>query len=207
MKWAYYIKHKAKVVALLLLIIILILGKNIYDRITFSSLDDSIASIYHDRLMPATYIFQLTDRLYQKRLLNGAGGQSNSAKLDEEHDKFISEIMTAYEKTYFTTAEKEQWIGFKQALDEYNIFNNAAEKNQEAISNSFKKVIRSLEALSHIQASEGNQLFSSSKSNVSGMIIISQLELALLLILGIVALILVSVNDNRLMRIQNPRFN
>jgi len=35
----------------------------------------------------------------------------------------------------------------------------------------------------------------------------SQLEIALLLILGILALVLMSVNDNKLMHIQNPRLN
>jgi Four helix bundle sensory module for signal transduction len=178
-----------------------------YDRMTFSSLDQSIASIYKDRLMPATYIFQLTDRIYQKRLRNNTGEQNNSGKLNEEHDKAISEIIKAYETTYFTTAEKEQWVAFKQALNQYNTLNTAAIKNEEVISNSFNKVLQYLQALSRIQANEGNQLFSSSKSNVSGMIIISQLELALLLILGILALILVSINNNRLMRIQNPRLN
>jgi len=141
MKWAYYIKYKAKVVALLLLIIILILGKNIYDRITFSILDESIASIYKDRLMPATYIFQLTDHIYQKRLGSNKSGQNYSAKLNEEHDKAISGIIKAYETTYLTIAEKEQWIAFKQALKQYDTLNNAAIKNEEAISNSFDKVL------------------------------------------------------------------
>jgi hypothetical protein len=56
--------------------------------------------------MPSTYIFQLTDRIYQKRLLSNTSGQNNSAKLNEEHDKAISETIKAYETTYLQLWKK-----------------------------------------------------------------------------------------------------
>jgi hypothetical protein len=79
MKWAYHVKDKMKMAAVLLLIIVLILVNNISNRKTFSNLNESIASIYKDRLMPATYIFQLTDHLYQKKLLYRRAGSRKRA--------------------------------------------------------------------------------------------------------------------------------
>ncbi len=208
MKWAYQVKDKMKVVAVLLLIIILILANNISNRRTFSNLNESIASIYKDRLMPATYIFQLTDHLYQKRLLYDSNRQLNSTGINAAaHDKAIKNIIKTYEATYLTDAEKQQWANFKRELEEYNKLSISLVNDDKATEASFNKVLQSLNALSNIQASEGNNIFKLSSININGTIIMSQLEIALLLILGIVALVLISAGDNKLIQIQDPRLN
>lgn len=206
MKWAYYVKDKWKAIAVLLLIIVLILANNISNRRTFSNLNQSIASIYKDRLMPATYIFQITDHLYQKRLLKD---KNNVAALKEkqQHNKAIADIIKTYETTYLTEAEKQQWTEFKQQLQQYNLLSTENVAQNETANESFNKVIKTLNALSQIQASEGNNIFKISSLDINGTIIMSQLEVALLLILGILALVLISVSNNRLLQIQNPRLN
>lgn len=208
MKWAYQVKDKMKVVAVLILIIILILANNIANRKTFSNLNQSIASIYKDRLMPATYIFQLTDHLYQERILNDSEILNNAvaARL-REHNTAIKKIISTYETTYLTKNEKEQWAAFKTGLQEYDALSNATVKDKTAMDNSFNKVLHSLNALSEIQASEGNALLKSSNINITGTVITSQLEVALLIILGVIALVLISANDNNLIRIQRPGLN
>ena len=208
MKWAYHVKDKMKMAAVLLLIIVLILVNNISNRKTFSNLNESIASIYKDRLMPATYIFQLTDHLYQKKLLYG-GQEAGSAQTANavRHDTAIANLIKTYETTYLTAAEKKQWTLFKQHLQHYNTLINTPVNNDKAISTAFNDVLQSLNALSQIQANEGSQIFKISSLDINGTIIMSQLEIALLLILGIFALVLVSANDNKLLQMQNSRLN
>ena len=92
-------------------------------------------------------------------------------------------------------------------MTHYNTLVAAPIKNEEAVDESFNKVMGTLNALSEIQASEGSHILNISKLDISGTIIMSQLEAALLLILGIFALVLMSVNDGKLMRIQDPRLN
>ncbi len=208
MKWAYHVKDKMKAAAVLLLIIVLILVNNISNRKTFSRLNESIASIYKDRLMPATYIFQLTDHLYQKKLLDSEEKSAGELTVNAlMHDTAIATLVKTYEMTYLTASEKEQWKLFKQHLENYDTLVSTSEKNERAINGAFDKVLQSLNALSEIQAKEGSQLFKISSLNINGTIIMSQLEIALLLILGIFALVLVSANDNRLLQMQNPRLN
>jgi len=208
MKWAYHVKDKMKMVAVLLLIIVLILVNNISNRKTFSKLNESIASIYKDRLMPATYIFQLTDHLYQKKLLSSNGNLTNQLTVNTlMHDTSIAALIKTYETTYLTASEKQQWKLFKEHLENYNTTANTSIKNEKAINDAFDKVLQSLNALSEIQAKEGSQIFKISSLNINGTIIMSQLEIALLLILGIFALVLVNANDNRLLQMQNPRLN
>lgn len=208
MKWAYHVKDKMKTVSVLLLIIVLILVNNISNRKTFSSLNVSIASIYKDRLMPATYIFQLTDHLYQKKLLyheQEPGGQQTANA--RRHDSAVANLIKTYETTYLTATEKKQWALFKQHLQNYNTLIYTPVNNEEPINTAFNEVLQSLNALSNIQANEGGQIFKISSLDINGTIIMSQLEIALLLILGIFALVLVSANDNKLLQMQNSRLN
>src|SRR6478736_2767354 len=135
MKWAYQVKDKTKVVAVLLLIIVLILVNNISNRKTLSKLNESIASIYKDRLMPATYIFQLTDHLYQKQLLQNT--EDNSSGNAANHDSAVAAIIKTYESTYLTKAEKNQWMIFKKELEQYNILTAGTVNNDEIIHESF----------------------------------------------------------------------
>lgn len=208
MKWAYQVQDKMKAVAVLLLIIVLILANNIANRKTFSNLNEYIASIYKDRLMPATYIFQLTDHVYQKRLLNDTTGGNNLSKnVQLTHDTAISKLISTYETTYLTAAEKEQWATFKKELQQYNALTSDTARNDKAVNASFNKVIQCLNALSEIQAKEGSNLFKTSIISISGTVITSQLEIALLLVLGIFALVLISVNNNKLMQMQKPGLN
>jgi hypothetical protein len=208
MKWAYSVKDKTKAIAVLLLIIVLILVNNIANRKTFSNLNEHITSIYKDRLMPATYIFQITDHLYQKRLLQNQGDRTDASNAkDEAHNKAIAGIIKTYETTYLTPAEKKQWILFKHELEAFNRLSHVGSGNEKAIEISFNKVLKSLNALSETQASEGNYLFKQSSLSINGTIIMSHLEIALLLILGVIALVLLNANDNRFSRMQNPYLN
>ncbi|SFQ39180.1 MCP four helix bundle domain-containing protein [Parafilimonas terrae] len=207
MKWAYLVKDKMKAVAVLLLIIVLILVNNISNRKTFSKLNESIASIYKDRLMPATYIFQLTDHLYQKKFLLNEMQANDNAAIAARHDSAIHSIIKTYETTYLTPAEKKHWLAFKKELEQYNTLTSGLEENNKAVNESFENVIQHLNALSEIQASEGSNIFSIAKIDVGGTIIMSHLEVALLLILGIFALVLINANDNKLMQVQKARLN
>lgn len=208
MKWAYLVKDKMKAVAVLLLIIVLILVNNISNRKTFSKLNESIASIYKDRLMPATYIFQLTDHLYQKKFLLNEMQANDNAAIAARHDSAIHSIIKTYEATYLTPAEKKHWQAFKKGLDHYNTLTSGSNANNNtAVDESFYNVMQRLNALSQIQASEGNHIFSIAKIDVGGTVIMSHLEVALLLILGIFALVLINANDNKLMQVQKARLN
>lgn len=207
MKWAYLVKEKMKAVAVLLLIIVLILVNNISNRKTFSKLNESIASIYKDRLMPATYIFQLTDHLYQKKFLLNEMQANDNAAIATRHDSAIHAIIKTYEATFLTPAEKKHWVAFKKELEQYNTLTSGLYKNSNTVNESFDNVMQRLNSLSEIQASEGSHIFSIARIDVGGTIIMSHLEVALLLILGIFALVLISANDNKLMQVQKARLN
>lgn len=161
--------------------------------------------------MPSTYIFQLADHLYQKRLnyekAMANGKETGAGQM--EHNKAIAALIKNYEATYLTKAEQKQWALFKQHLQQYNsLLTGTNIPGETVLNNSFDKTLSCLNTLSNIQANEGEHLRAGSKALVSGTIITSRFEFTLLVILGAFALALVSAGDKRVFKTtRNPSLN
>ncbi|HEY9177906.1 MAG TPA: MCP four helix bundle domain-containing protein [Flavipsychrobacter sp.] len=210
MKWAYIIKYKLKAAVVLLVIMATILLGNLYERKNFNTLDKSISSIYQDRLMPATYIYELSNHLYEKRLLQEHRAEYNTAILQQhimKHDAAINTLLDNYEKTYLTADERKHWAELKQSLHQYNrqydrVFTHA--KNDIAgvpatqLNNYFREMMAHLDALSKIQAGVGHNIEKDSHAIVTGSVLPAYLENSLLIILGIICVVLFSVSDSRI---------
>lgn len=202
MKWAYHVKDKIKAAGVLAIIMVVILFSNISDRKSFSALGNSVTSIYQDRLMPSSYIFEITDRLYKKRLLQEHATHYNAAPLTntgQAYDREIATLIKEYEATVLTKQEKQKWIQFKNSLYQYNTLSANTGFTTQA-TQSFDQTIQYLGALNKIQVGEGNSLRKSSQTIIDGSSILSYLEIVSLIVLGIFTLILLSVADTTLLK-------
>ncbi len=220
MKWAYIIRYKLKAAAILLLIMTTILLGNLYERHNFNTLDKSISSIYQDRLMPATYIYELSNHFYKKRLLLEHYAEYTSAHLQKKnllHDAAINSLLQDYEKTYLTEEESMHWAELKHSLHNYNrqydialanTWNKKPGLNSGQLNSYFNEMMTGLDALSKIQAGIGHNIEKDSHAIVAGSIIPAYLENSLLIVLGIICIVLFSVSDNRMLRnIQHSSLN
>lgn len=190
-------KEKSKIVLLLLLILLLALLNNHFSRQHYDALDKNMSSIYKDRLMPTSYLFRLSDHLYQKKLLlqeHEFEGSQLQAEL-ETHNTAISKIITDYEKTYLTKNEQEHWKGFITHLQNYDLAESAhlqlsaaVTGKEHALHSSFDKALASLNSLNELQTNEGFKLQHDSKSIIGNTVLRAYLEVSLLFILGIIAL-------------------
>lgn len=207
MKWAYYIKYKIRTVCFLAGILAVILAGNFWDRQSVHSLDTSMASILHDRLKPSAYIYEISNKLYEKRLLlNPATAGVSDPAVRQRNNKAISGLISSYESTTLTMEEKKEWKLFKNHLSHYNTLEEellqAAPDNKDLslIDQQFKLTLAHLDNLSKIQIGEGTFLFKNSQSVVNDTLMVSQLEIAILIILGLFTLILLSVSDKSLFK-------
>lgn len=214
MKWAYQIRYKIKTATFLTGIMIVILLSNLWERSQFSDLDESMTSIYNDRLKPASYLYELSNLLHQKRLLHDRNVVYPKAELEHrvtESNGAIAGLIKAYETTVLTPEERTQWLLFRERLREYDFQEQqwlaAYGKNQEVadgmhsrIHQAFNLTLGNLNALNKIQVGEGTNLQRSSHSIVSNTLILSYLEIALLIILSLFTLVILSISDNRLFR-------
>lgn len=212
MKWAYLVKYKIKAALALFIIMAIILFSNIYERRNFDVLDKNISTIYADRLMPATYIYQLTHQLYKKRLLKEHYTEYASVAFYQKkstYDSAISKLIADYESTYLTKDEKAHWQQLKHSLFNYNnqydnslaglrskVYN--AGTNDVQLTAYFDEVMQHLDALSLIQTGVGKHIETNSRAVISSSILPSYLENTLLIVLGIICITLLSVTDKNI---------
>ncbi len=196
-----------KAATVLAVILVIIISGNFFMRERFSSLDKTMTSMYDDRLKVSAYIYEISNHLYQKRLIQTDDYLVETSRVAEEvqqHDSAILSLMTQYETTYLTANEEKQWEAFKAHLIAYNQTDDvqgSQNSNAEALlSRRFDQVLQDLNALSSIQIEEGSQLRNDTHSIVSHSLILSILEIALLIVLGLFTLVILSATDNRIFK-------
>lgn len=187
---------RQKATALLIIVMALLLFSNISDRRRLRDVRESFSSIYDDRLMPATYIFRITDHLYQNRLLAEREYSAERDAMLQGHDDEIAILITQYETTYLTEEESRQWAAFKYHLSMYD----ASEKdggNELLESDHFNQAMFCLNELSKIQVGEGSVLHEQSRAIIDGTNAFSEFEFTLVMILGLISLVLISLPDRK----------
>ena len=180
------------VLALFIILTALLLAGFIH-RKNYNSLDRHIASIYEDRLLPATFLFDMIDGLYQRKLLLSKTLPANDSvkRAVAAYNTELSHLIKKYEATSLTSREKQYWDTLIHNINLYNAGEPLLLSGATAtplLQSYFDNAIVSLNQLAALQVSEGHLLQKNSKAIIGGAIINMQLEVALLVILGILAL-------------------
>lgn len=149
--------------------------------------------------------------MYQKRLLysnpNASPGQLEQANVEVQKllTQFELSWLTAEEKIYFQRLQKQltrcqdyekSWIALKS--DEKNA------SPPEMLVDCFSQSINLLDELSSIQVKEGSAIRKQSESIIKGTRLESQLEISLLIVLGLAAIMLASLRE-KLAKRENQR--
>lgn len=207
MKWISLIREKKKAIIVLFIILLGLGFANFIHKKNYAKLDKHIASIYEDRLLPSTYLFEIIEGMYLKKISlsqNKIAISDSLRNLVLKYNAHIEEQIKKYDITFLTEQEAQYWKDFKVYFNRYNDAEKKLlnQENLEVISptnllqmqKDFDFSIYSLNQLASIQVSVGQELQSNSKSIISGSMINMQLEIALLVILGIMAMMLVGSN-------------
>lgn len=221
MKGFFQIRNKFKICCVLIVIIVLVLLNNLRSRKNISSLDRSVSSIYQDRLLPATYLYEISNRLYQKRLMleEKSGLPVDWTVRKAVKDREIDSLLRIFDSTYLTKDEQMQWLKFRERLQSYNRMENAAfaamsdsaglsAAEEVSLDEGFRQSVTLLNNLTVIQVGEGKNLQTGSHDIASGSVLGSHLEMALLIVLGLMAMILLSMTDKHVLNSdQKPGLN
>jgi hypothetical protein len=187
------LKKRFQLGAVLLVLLIGIVLNNVSSKMNLGKVDTSVTSIYNDRLLAATYIFELSNSLYEKNGLDQAAHEQQA-----QLDRNIKELIRKYDHTALTVKEAGLWRSFKHNLGQYNI----AGPQQEAFF--FGRAISDLKALSTLQANEGSSLFRKTQSSITAFTLSSNLEIALAVGLGIITLILIGASKEAMLTFNHP---
>ncbi|MXV49990.1 hypothetical protein GS399_03330 [Pedobacter sp. HMF7647] len=191
---------------------ILILG-NLWYKKTFSTLGDNVTSILNDRLKPSNYLYQISNKLHDKRFLLQEPRRTDALDQSKEMDYEIKSLTKAYELTTLTSVEKKEWQLFKQHLNEYNsleknVYSHPAQADDtKELDLHYRQTLAQLDKLSNIQLGVGNELMRDSHSVLSDSVFLSKIELVALIALGLLSLIILSASDKRLFRQEKYHLN
>ncbi|WP_424964349.1 MCP four helix bundle domain-containing protein [Ekhidna sp.] len=208
MKWKYILNKKRNESMVLFSILLIIVMIGYTHKKNLSDLEETVTSIYEDRLVANEYIFELSRKIENKKWLitNNHNASQEMTLLNYEIDILID----AFEKTDLTVEENKLWEKLKRELtlaDEFEnqILHNQASKQrillQKHLDDQYELIHSDLVGLSHIQLQEGKSLVDNSKKILASNSISGRLEIALMII---VLLIFLMINPTyRMNRIKN----
>ena len=182
------LQYRTRVGMLLAILLVGLLLNNIAGQESFSEIEKNANAIYEDRLMPATFIFELREHLDQERILiESARHDAQSMRAQSMNQHAIADLVGKYEKTKLTKEERLEWDNFKSHLQQYY----AGADRQTAFIAHYGPTLKSLNHLSLIQAGEGRHIRSNMNAIVSASSLRSYLELAFIIAIGSITLSLI----------------
>ncbi len=226
MKFAYSLKQKTKIAVLLFLIMACTILIRLLEDRSIKNMEKAFSSLYNDRLVPATDIFYISEKLYAKRFLLETFVYSDQNKLSVQqlnnklkaYDRNIDTLLAKYEKTFLVKNEKSHLTELKVKLLENkvlekNILLNANSLDKASLrrlydsnaEQSFLDISNTLSQLTKVQTVVGEQLKEESQKIVRGTNLYSTVQLLIAIIIG--ALIVSILAASNVMNIRNDNFN
>lgn len=201
------VQQRIQVGLIMAMAFLLVLGSNRLDQRHFSTIQTTVNSVHKDRVVVQDYIYQLSSIFYNKKLeliKTARPDISQNEKVDRLLIDFGKTELTRDEKNYLNTLYRQ--FGKLQDLESRMIApsNNIDEDLGIIVENTLGEVQLSLDALAKIQLSESEQLTQLSQKSLGMNIMLSKLEVAFMIIIGIAMLFLIFkpvramhvVNDN-----------
>ena len=226
MRFAYSIKQKIKIAALLFCVMACTILIRFLEDKSVKDMNESFVSMYKDRLIPATDLFYVAQNTYAKRSLLESAlytklGDISAEALSKQLQNFntvIDSLINKYEKTFLIEQEKKHLIELKDRLENTaevdaqlvqllrsSDFENAGRMYENAGRVSSDRTIQKLSELMAIQTRVGEELIRDSAYMVSGSKLYSAMQIALAIVIGI--LIVGIVFTSNVVKINNEKFN
>ncbi|MBC8053712.1 MAG: MCP four helix bundle domain-containing protein [Sphingobacteriaceae bacterium] len=210
MKWTFVIQQKLKVAVLLGVIMAVVVLVNLVLQKNISDINRSVNSIYNDRLIPATDIFYLSENLHNRQLVIEKFLYRNEH--DVKHLRLslkgystkIDQLVSKYEKTYLVDEESVFLNNFKKNIQQYASLEDkmlslmAQNRQTEGLRLyetegriALQNTISQLSDLTTIQSAVGSKLVNDTKGIVATSNFLSDLQIALAVIIGAIITALV----------------
>lgn len=190
--------NKTKAAFVLLLVMIVILLSNFNTLHNSKKTNENINAIYNDRLVVARYIYQYANDLHFIKANAIQQEKNDFRKLEQINTaiKHIQYIDKLYLETVLTPKEKKFFVEFIAYCS--TITTQSFNNNWSEVVHSCDQALQSLEQLSKIQLEEGGSKLLNSNALHNGNYTLGQLQIALLVILGGVALYLLVVKKSKI---------
>ncbi|KAB7530117.1 hypothetical protein F8C76_00960 [Flagellimonas olearia] len=184
------IRQRIQVGFVLATAFLLVLASNLLDRKYFSTIQETVKSIYDDRIVVQDYIYQLQDMAHEKEIAFIKG-----ENLEENKD--IKVLLNDFSKTKLTRDEARllkqldhQFSGL-EPLELAISTKTVSQAEKVKALDQLDRIHKTLDGLEKIQLEQGGVLTQLSEKNLRVNKMLSNLEIAFLTIIGVSILILV----------------
>ncbi|MFS4418195.1 hypothetical protein [Maribacter sp. 2307ULW6-5] len=175
----------------------LVLSSNRLNNRNFNTVEHSINSVFDDRVMAQEYIYTLNNIFHDQEMLMA---KSLWTARDTEAHTNIATAISNFEATELTRKESIYFDNLKKNYGELKTLEDAYAqeadpKTLRMIKVQLQRISENLDDLSKVQISEGRQLTQLSNKSLSMNNLLSKLEIAFLIIIGILLLLTVFHRD------------
>jgi hypothetical protein len=225
MKWAFAIQRKIRLAIALAVLMLLVILFSLLESYNVSRISKSFNSIYEDRLIPAVDLYSISGHIQTKRNKLVSFLFSDNINSDEirtvlsSENKQLDTLISKYEKTYLVKAETNHLQNLKKNLkiferDELLLINAAAESREFAINlylnttvKLYDEIDKDLIELTRVQSEIGKKLLAESVKSQSSSSFISQLQIIVAIILGLIIMILIITDKQVVLKQEKYNLN
>ncbi|ADB38954.1 hypothetical protein Slin_2942 [Spirosoma linguale DSM 74] len=204
MSKTYYNPLPVRSVLLVISLLGLILTSIFLSRRSTHKIQEESVSIYKDRLVPTAILVNLMSTVYGKRMLLETKlltiEKPDSGLVGSSLDQFnrrADSLLTEFERTRLTTKEADHLQLFKRQLNGYDRleaelaakFTSLPKDRQVKLtrtaSTAFSQIIQTLNELSTLQLTVGEELLERSRGQTNDVYILTALQIGLVLFVGL----------------------
>jgi hypothetical protein len=185
------ISNKIKWSVGLLLVIVLIVSTNFIDQNNFQRIQDSVKSIYEDRLIAKDLLFDIQLEIHDKELLLAenkdsillSNRSSSQKKIEAFIEDFSKTALTRDEERIFERLKEETRLLFSLETAYSQKINDATSSSQ--LKEQTKKINNTIAQLSDIQIAEGQRQMHVGRKAMESIDLLTQLEIWIMIIIGV----------------------
>ncbi len=191
------IKQRINVGFILAIAFFLVLASNRLNRRSYNILEQTVSSVYEDRLVAQEYIYQLNNLFHDKEIqLNKVDVQQKkevlTANIHRIFNDFADTELTVEESAYFN----ELRANFTQLQQlEGRVTDDASTRIQ--LSNVLEDINSNLDELAEVQLTVAQELTHRSQKSLKVSKLLSSLEIGFLTVIGILFLFIVFYPNKR----------
>lgn len=211
MKGFYAIRHKGRIAFLLLMLIVIEVFNNSSQSNNFLQLENAFKEVYADRLIVQDYIYSMSEKIHVQKY-GLMSEDSNNLELILRDERAIEDLINQYELTKLTDNEKVVLTNFKKNVREFELLavNYVKERDtlldKQTCLRQADIVLADLEELNKIQLSRSNKINNESVKIVSFAGTISQLNWALIIVIGLIIQMIVFSSGSAYPKINQNEF-
>ncbi|MBD3581251.1 MCP four helix bundle domain-containing protein [Flavobacterium selenitireducens] len=186
MKGLQIIQKKLTASVFLLVVFSVLIVTNQAEKRHSNQISQAASSLYKDRLVVESYIFQYYRHLHHIKETVANGALSESAKIAsiQTETSKIAQLDALYLKTVLTKSEQEHFSEFHKNCAAISGLTNSG--NLDGVAQMSTKSLDILDALSAIQLSEGQVQIDNVGKITSASSLYSQLEMGMLVVVALI---------------------